>query len=92
MFAHLLGWFIVGLIVGAVARVFVPVGHRIGMVATSAIGVLGSFVGGFLGYVLFNHNRHEGALQPAGLFGSVVGAMVILWLFRKIGRAGARRY
>ncbi|MCU1689814.1 MAG: transglycosylase [Pseudonocardiales bacterium] len=56
--------------------------------ATIAIGMIGSFVGGFLGYVLFHKDSTEGALQPAGIIGSIIGAVIVLLVWT---RMGARR-
>ncbi|HKC29728.1 MAG TPA: GlsB/YeaQ/YmgE family stress response membrane protein [Jatrophihabitans sp.] len=83
---------IVGLIAGAVARLVVPGPDPIGIGGTIVIGVVGSFVGGFLGYVLFHHDANQGALQPSGIFGSIVGAVVVLLIYRAIsGRNHSRR-
>jgi uncharacterized membrane protein YeaQ/YmgE (transglycosylase-associated protein family) len=93
MFTHILFWLITGLFVGFIARILVPGRHRLGLLGTSLVGILGSFVGGFLGYALFNHDKSAGAVQPAGLLGSVLGAVLILWLLRRANRGsyGARR-
>jgi uncharacterized membrane protein YeaQ/YmgE (transglycosylase-associated protein family) len=48
-------------------------------------GVIGSFVGGLLGYLLFHKDCSEGAFQPSGLIGSVIGAVVALLVWRQIG-------
>jgi uncharacterized membrane protein YeaQ/YmgE (transglycosylase-associated protein family) len=73
---------IVGLIAGALARLLVPGRDSIGIGMTIVIGVIGSFVGGFLGYVLFHHDFSQGAVQPSGIFGSVVGAIIVLLIYR----------
>jgi len=69
---------IVGLIAGALARLLVPGKDSIGIGGTILIGLIGSFVGGFLGYVLFDHDSGQGALQPSGIIGSVIGAVIVL--------------
>jgi len=79
----------VGLIAGALARLLVPGRDRIGIRATILIGVIGSFLGGFLGYVLFHHDAKQGALQPAGIIGSVIGAVIVLLVYRRF--SGGRR-
>ncbi|HVX18753.1 MAG TPA: GlsB/YeaQ/YmgE family stress response membrane protein [Acidimicrobiales bacterium] len=93
MFWHILWWFIIGLIAGGLARMFVRGKHRLGIMGTAVLGIIGSFVGGFLGFLLFNVDSNDGAVQPAGIFGSVVGAMIILWLWGKLdsSRSPARR-
>lgn len=75
---------IVGLIAGALARLLVPGRDRIGIGATILIGIIGSFVGGFLGYLIFHKDASQGALQPSGILGSVIGAIIVLLIYRRI--------
>ena len=84
-------WFIivllvVGLIAGALARLLVPGKDPMSLLGTWALGVLGSFVGGFLGYVLFGHDIDDGAVQLSGIIGSVIGAVVLLLIWRAFNR------
>jgi len=83
---------IVGLIAGALARLLVPGRDPMGVGATILLGVVGSFIGGFLGYVIFHKDSTEGALQPSGIVGSVLGAVVALLVYRAMnrGRVGSR--
>jgi uncharacterized membrane protein YeaQ/YmgE (transglycosylase-associated protein family) len=80
---------VIGLIAGALARLLVPGRQNIGILATMVIGIVGSFVGGFLGYVLFHHDAQNGAIQPSGIIGSVIGAVIVLLL---VTRVGGRRH
>lgn len=80
---------IVGLIAGAIARLLVPGRDQIGIRGTILVGVIGSFVGGFLGYVLFHHDADKGALQPSGLIGSIVGSIIVLLIYRRV--SGSKR-
>lgn len=73
---------VVGLIAGLLARAIVPGNDSMSLIATTALGVIGSFVGGFLGYVLFGYDFSEGALQPSGIIGSIIGAIVALIVYR----------
>lgn len=83
---------IVGLIAGAIARLVLPGKDPIGFLGTILVGVIGSFVGGFLGYVLFHHDKNEGALQPSGIIGSIIGAIIVLLVYRSLsGHYGTRR-
>ena len=76
---------VVGLIAGAVARLVVPGKQNLSILATIGIGVVGSFVGGFLGYLLFRSDRTAGFFQPSGIFGSIIGAIIVLLLWLKFG-------
>src|SRR5580765_7600949 len=80
-------WFIivlliVGLLAGALARLLVPGPDPMRLLRTWLLRVLGSFVGGFLGYPLFGHHVNGGAVQLSGIIGSVRGAIVLLLIWR----------
>ena len=74
---------IVGLIAGAVARVLVPGREPIGILGTIVLGIVGSFVGGLLGSLVFDHSL---VLRTSGLFGSILGAVVALLIYRSTYR------
>lgn len=83
--------FVVGLIVGAIARLIVPGRDPMGLLGTAALGIVGSFIGGFLGYILFRKDAAEGAFQPAQFLGSLIGAVIALLIWRAIsGRRSGR--
>jgi len=73
---------IVGLVAGALARLVVPGDQGMGLGATIVLGLAGSFVGGFLGWLLFHNDASSGAVQLSGLFGSFVGSVIVLLLWR----------
>ena len=83
---------IVGLIAGALARLLVPGKDPIGIGGTILLGIVGSFIGGFLGWALFGHDKSQGAFQPSGLIGSVIGAVIALLIYRAMSgrRHGVR--
>lgn len=88
-------WFILvllffGLLFGAIARLLVPGRDPMGCIGTWALGVAGSFVGGFLGYVLFGIDIDDGPLQLGGIVGSILGAVVLLLIGRAMGRRRTR--
>jgi uncharacterized membrane protein YeaQ/YmgE (transglycosylase-associated protein family) len=76
---------IVGLIAGALARLIVPGKQHMSIVMTIVIGMVGSFLGGFLGYLLFGKDSTEGFLQPSGIIGSVIGAIIVLLVWTRVG-------
>ena len=84
--------FVVGIVAGYLARLLVPGPDPMSFWQTVALGVVGSFIGGVLGYVLFNHDLDEGALQASGIIGSIIGAIIALLIFRAFrGRSDTAR-
>jgi len=80
---------LLGLVAGAVARALVPGDDSMGIGATILLGIVGSFVGGFLANALFQPGDQEG-FGPAGVIGSILGAIVVLLLVRAVNRGGSR--
>ena len=79
-------WLLIGLVAGALARLLVPGRDPMGLGGTLLLGLVGSLVGGFLGDLLDRGNQD---LSPAGLLGSIIGAIVALLLYRAaVGRRG----
>lgn len=89
MLITVIAMLVVGLIAGAIARLLVPGRDPMGIGATIVLGLVGSLIGGFLGYVLFHHDAAAGAFQFSGLFGSIVGAVIALLIYRAV--SGRRR-
>lgn len=88
-------WFLISLVVigavaGFLARFLVPGPDPMGVAATIVLGIVGSFIGGFLGWLVFGKDLSEGALQPSGLLGSLIGAVLALLVYRAVTRRGAR--
>jgi uncharacterized membrane protein YeaQ/YmgE (transglycosylase-associated protein family) len=75
---------IFGFVVGLLARAVMPGTQRMGLIATSALGMAGSFVGGFLAS-LVTHQR-VADLNTAGVIGSIIGAIVLLALVGGLSR------
>lgn len=75
---------IVGFVIGIVARAIMPGADRLGFLATSIVGIIGSLVGGFVGGLL--SSPEAGAtFHPAGFIMSVVGALLVLFVWRRVG-------
>jgi uncharacterized membrane protein YeaQ/YmgE (transglycosylase-associated protein family) len=53
---------------------------------TILLGIVGSFIGGFLGYLLFHKDAQQGFFQPSGLIGSVIGAVIALLIYTRMGK------
>jgi uncharacterized membrane protein YeaQ/YmgE (transglycosylase-associated protein family) len=76
---------VIGLVAGALARLLVPGRQHMSVAMTIILGIIGSFVGGFLGYVLFHKDASDGFLQPAGIIGAIIGAIVALLVWVRVG-------
>jgi uncharacterized membrane protein YeaQ/YmgE (transglycosylase-associated protein family) len=77
---------IIGLIAGALAKLIMPGKDPGGIIVTMLLGIAGSLVAGFLGRALGWYEAGEGA----GLIMSVVGAIVLLAIYRLVKRSPAR--
>jgi uncharacterized membrane protein YeaQ/YmgE (transglycosylase-associated protein family) len=79
---HLLITLLVGLIIGALAKLVMPGRDPAGILITIALGIAGSFIAGALGHSLGWYAIGEGP----GLIASVFGAVVLLGIYRVIAR------
>ena len=80
-----LGWIIFGVIVGAVAKLLMPGRDPGGIVITMLLGIVGAVLGGFLGRSMGLYQEGE----AAGFFMSLIGAVVLLALYRAMTRRRA---
>jgi uncharacterized membrane protein YeaQ/YmgE (transglycosylase-associated protein family) len=75
----IIGWLVLGLIAGALARLLVPGRDPMGWLGTMALGLAGSVVGGLLADLIFDDDA-------VGLIGSVIGAVIVLMLYNAVVR------
>ena len=75
-----LGWIVFGLIVGAVAKLLMPGRDPGGIIVTMLLGIAGAIAGGFIGRALGFYGPND----PAGFLMSLVGAVVLLALYRMV--------
>ena len=80
----ILGFLILGIIAGALARLLVPGRDPMGLMGTMILGIVGSFLGGFLANMLIDRGKETNLLDPAGLIGSIIGAVVALLVYRMV--------
>jgi uncharacterized membrane protein YeaQ/YmgE (transglycosylase-associated protein family) len=80
---HYLWMFIVGIVVGAIARFIVPGAGHMGFILTGVLGIVGSLVGGFIAR-LFSKPAPGAPFHPAGILLSIVGAMLVLWVWTRL--------
>lgn len=82
----LLAFLLFGLVIGLIARAIMPGKQSMGLVATALLGMAGSFVGGLVGSVVHGGRMLE--LHSSGVIGSVLGALVVMFI---AGMGGRRR-
>jgi uncharacterized membrane protein YeaQ/YmgE (transglycosylase-associated protein family) len=85
---HLVAFLVFGLLVGLLARAFMPGTQRMGVLGTMALGMAGSLLGGVLGNLLFAGDW-KGPVT-AGWIGSVVGSLILLAVLQRTLRTRAR--
>jgi uncharacterized membrane protein YeaQ/YmgE (transglycosylase-associated protein family) len=78
---HLIGQLIFGLIVGVIAKLIMPGKDPGGIIVTALIGMAGALIGTFVGRLLWG-----GAGYSSGWITSILGAVLLLWIYRLIMR------
>ena len=81
-------WLIIGLIAGALARLLVPGRDPMGLLGTLLLGLAGGLLGGLLGDLI---SPGDDTFSPAGIIGSVIGAVILLLIYRAVTRRSALR-
>ncbi len=78
----IIGWIIFGLIVGLVAKLLMPGRDPGGFFLTAILGIVGAVVGGFLGRAIGWYGPND----PVGFVMAVLGAIVLLVVYRLVAR------
>jgi uncharacterized membrane protein YeaQ/YmgE (transglycosylase-associated protein family) len=89
---HIIWMIILGLIVGLVARLIVPGRQPLGLIATALLGIVGAYVGGTLGSVVFA--PHQFTITPPikhSFLGALVGAVILLLIYQLVRTRTTRR-
>ena len=79
-----LGWILFGLIAGVIAKLMMPGRDPGGFIVTILLGIAGALLGGFIGRAMGMYTANEGA----GIFMSILGAVLLLGLYRAVNRRG----
>ena len=79
---NLLGTIVIGFLVGLVARFVKPGNDSKGFIATTFIGIVGAFLGSYLGQILGIYRVGE----PAGFIGAVIGAIIVLVILKSLSK------
>ena len=80
----ILAWIVLGLVAVAIAKALMPGRDPGGIIVTMLIGIVGAFLGGFLGNTITGAGLNGFSLWSIIL--AVVGAMLLLWIYRMTTR------
>ena len=84
----IVAWIVLGLIAGAIAKAIMPGDDPGGIIVTMLIGIVGAFLGGVLGNMITGSGLNGFSLWSILL--AVVGALLLLWIYRMATRSRAR--
>ncbi len=88
----IIGWIVLGLIAGAIAKAILPGDDPGGMIVTTLIGIVGAILGGFLAGVLFDADPMDEFFDISSWLTAIVGAIILLVIYRMVaGRRPATR-
>lgn len=84
----IVAWIVLGLIAGAIAKALMPGNDPGGFIVTILIGIVGAFVGGFAGNAIAG--RGLSGFSVWSIILAIVGAMLLLWIYRMVVRRSPR--
>ena len=82
----ILAFIVFGFIVGLVARAVMPGSQKMGLLMTSVLGIVGSFLGGTIGNLIAGYDAFH--MASAGFIGSVLGALAVMLILGLVSRRG----
>jgi uncharacterized membrane protein YeaQ/YmgE (transglycosylase-associated protein family) len=87
----ILGWIILGLLAGAIAKAVLPGDDPGGIIVTMIIGIVGALLGGFLAQAIFDVDTLDEFFDLSTWLTAIVGAIILLLLYRLVAGRGRRR-
>jgi uncharacterized membrane protein YeaQ/YmgE (transglycosylase-associated protein family) len=85
----IIGWIVLGLLAGMIAKAIFPETHRLGIVLTTLLGIGGALLGGFVAALLGLGEPIDEFFDLSTWVAAVAGALLILWIVSAVG--GRRR-
>src|SRR6266508_114209 len=87
----ILGWIVLGLLAGAIAKAILPGDDPGGIIVTMIIGIVGALLGGFLAQVFFDTATLDEFFDISTWLTAIVGSIILLLLYRLVAGRGRRR-
>ncbi|MEU2232676.1 GlsB/YeaQ/YmgE family stress response membrane protein [Streptomyces vietnamensis] len=84
----IIGWIVLGLLAGIIAKALMPGRDPGGFILTILIGIAGALLGGWLGKVIFDVDSIDGFFELSTWIAAIVGSLILLGLYRLV--AGRR--
>ena len=88
----IIAWLILGIIAGAIAKLIYPGRQGGGIFATIGLGILGAYIGGYLGQLIFGSSgaaaASAGALTISSVFFAVLGSILLIFIWGLVTRRG----
>jgi uncharacterized membrane protein YeaQ/YmgE (transglycosylase-associated protein family) len=86
----IIAFLVLGLLVGAIAKALMPGDDGGGIILTMVLGVVGAFLGGFLGSLIFDVSMVDGFFEISTWVAAIVGSMIVLGIYRAVTGSGDR--
>ena len=87
----IIGWIILGLLAGAIAKAILPGDDPGGIIVTMIIGIVGALLGGFLARLIFNAKPLDEFFDLSTWLTAIIGAIILLVIYRVVAGRGRRR-
>jgi len=80
----IIGWIVLGLIAGLIAKAIMPGKDPGGFIVTAIIGIVGAILGGFLASAIFSIDVNESFFSLPTWISAIVGALILLFIYRLV--------
>lgn len=80
----IIGWIVLGLIAGAIAKAIMPGDDPGGIIVTMLIGIVGAVLAGFLAAALFDVDPNQGFFNLSTWLSAIIGALILLFIYRLV--------
>jgi uncharacterized membrane protein YeaQ/YmgE (transglycosylase-associated protein family) len=87
----IIGWILLGLLAGVIAKAILPGDDPGGIIVTIIIGIVGALLGGFLAQVLFGNNTVDEFFDISTWLTAIIGAILLLVIYRMVAGRGRRK-